>query len=147
MNDNEKKIITKEGLIKKAKDVNLGSWVEYNYNSDCILDELDNGDLLRFQTCEFGYCNVDDIIKELQNAKKQIEKLRGYELDNAKYNCSWNEAYEHMRKGNVVKFRDHYYKIIDNTLCCSKNIYGIYIKDDLISFNMINSNEWVLINN
>ncbi len=146
MNDNEKKIITKEGLRKKAKDVNLGNWVEYNYNSDCILDKLDNSDLLTFQTYEFGYYNIDDMIKELQNAKKQIEKLKGYALDKNIYNCSWNKAYEHMKKGNIVQYNDHYYKIIDNFLCCSVTSCGIYVKDDLINFNMVDSNEWVLIN-
>lgn len=145
--DMEKKLITLEELENKTKEINNCKWIEYNYDYTCILKCLNDDNILWFDGSEFGYNDIDNIINELKKAKKQIKELRQYELDENEYNKSWNEAYEYMKNGGIVKHGYIYYRMKNGDLYSSIDESFIKFNEvNNINFKLLQSKDWILIN-
>lgn len=145
--DMEKKLITVEELKNKTKEINNYEWIEYNYGYNRILKYLNNDNILWFKGNVFGYDDIDNIINELKKAKEQIKELRQYRLDNNEYNKSWNEAYEHMKNGGDIKYGNVYYRMGNGDLYSSLEANFIkFNKVDNIDFKLLQSKDWILIN-
>lgn len=143
----KKKLITLEELREKTKEINNCEWIDYNYKSELILECLGNCDVLWFNGSKFGYNDIDNIIEELKKVKKQIEELRQYELDKNECNKSWNEAYNHMKNGGIVKHGYIYYRMKNGDLYSSIDENFIKFNEvNNINFKLLQSKDWILIN-